>query len=171
MGKYLFKRLVAPNLSHGFWNMEIDLLDAHGIGKECYLVAENKEVEPFFKERFPETTFSFMEYDPKHCADYSVDMNVLQTYGKQYDSVLSQALLEHICFPNVALENMVRLCKVGGIIVIHTVSPGFKQHRFPVDCLRFFPDFWKEICKYLPIKLLAYAEHSSHVFITYRRLA
>jgi SAM-dependent methyltransferase len=185
MGRYQYKRLIANNLSHGFWNAELDLLKIHGVGKTCCLVAENPEVEPLFKEWFPDTEFTFLGYSGKSGAEYEHDFNkpldmVSQYYrwseGKtpigiySFDSVLSQALLEHVCNPFQAVQNMVNLVKPGGTIVIHTVRPGFRQHRFPVDCVRFMPDFWKELCKYMPIKLLAYQEHIYHVFVCYRKL-
>ena len=161
--------LKADNRSKGFWDKELELLKQYGIGKECCLVAENSKVEPFLKGWFPNTTFSFLGYDEADCSKYEYDMNRPFNYGKEFDSVLSQALLEHVCRPSIAVENMVNLVKPGGVVVIHTVMPGFQVHRHPIDCVRFLPDFWKSLTEYIPATLIEYSEYGYHVFVTYRR--
>jgi hypothetical protein len=30
-------------------------------------------------------------------------------------------------------------------MIIHTVTPGFAYHRHPVDCFRFYPDWFEEV--------------------------
>ena len=56
------------------------------------------------------------------------------------------------------------------VIVIHTHLPGKGFHRYPVDCVRFFPDFWVELCKYIPLKILNYITFEHHIFLAYRKL-
>jgi len=165
------KKLPADNLSKGIWDELLKMLEKYGIGKECYMVAENHKVEPLMREWFPGVVFSYLGYgDERTGARYHNDLNKIIKFNKQWDSVFSQALLEHVCRPSIAVENMVNACKPGGTIVIHTVKPGFQMHKFPKDCVRFFPDFWLELCKYLPLRVLDYKEHGYHVFVAYRRL-
>ena len=166
----MYSRIAAPNLSKGFWDTQFDMLDRWGIGKECCLIAENPDVIPVFKTRWPGTEFTCLGYDARDCSVYDHDMNVLFNYGKQFDSVFSQALIEHLSRPSIAIENMVNLCKPGGVVVIHTVEPGFQVHRYPVDCVRFLDDFWKDLCRYLPIELVQFNKHKFHVFAAYRRI-
>lgn len=57
--------------------------------------------------------------------------------------VASQAILEHLLDPYRHLSDCFGLLKPGGHLVFHTVMPGFKYHRFPVDCMRFYPDWFE----------------------------
>ena len=54
-GLVMYSRIAAPNLSKGFWDTQFDMLDRWGIGKECCLIAENPDVIPVFKTRWPGT--------------------------------------------------------------------------------------------------------------------
>jgi hypothetical protein len=58
--------------------------------------------------------------------------------------VASQAMLEHLVDPYRHVRDCYSLLKPGGHLIFHTVMPGFKYHRFPVDCVRFHPD-WFEV--------------------------
>lgn len=57
--------------------------------------------------------------------------------------IASQAILEHLLDPYRHLADCYSLLKPGGHLVFHTVMPGFKYHRFPVDCMRFYPDWFE----------------------------
>ena len=57
----------------------------------------------------------------------------------QFDVVVSGQALEHIEFFWVTVSEMIRVTKKNGIICI--IAPnGFEEHRYPVDCWRFFTD-------------------------------
>jgi hypothetical protein len=160
----------APNVSSGFHAIELEYLRFYGIGKTCILVAEPAEVIPVFKEHFIDTDFyTTTYYGPKHDI-YEWDLNILFDYGKTFDSVLSQATLEHVCRPSIMIENLVNLCTIGGTIVVHSVGPKCLEHRIPIDCVRFLRDFYYDLEKYLPIKVLAYTESGPHQFVAYRKI-
>lgn len=60
-----------------------------------------------------------------------------------YDVVVCQSLLEHVEDPVPVLENLVALLKESSsILAIQTCNPLMSLHRFPIDTLRFFPDFF-----------------------------
>ncbi len=65
------------------------------------------------------------------------------------DLIASHAMIEHLINPYRHLVDCYGLLNVGGNMVFHTVLPGFQYHRYPVDCLRFFPDWFEEIAKRL----------------------
>jgi hypothetical protein len=73
--------------------------------------------------------------------------------------------------PDIALENMVNVTTIGGHIIIHTQNPQMAYHKCPVDCLRFFKDWFIEMQKYLPIKLVEWNEFGPHMFCVYERVA
>lgn len=56
-----------------------------------------------------------------------------------YDIVVSGQVFEHDKFFWKTLENMKRVCKDGGYVVIIVPSKG-KEHRHPLDCYRFYKD-------------------------------
>ena len=73
-------------------------------------------------------------------------------------------MLEHACRPSVVIENMVSMLEVGGVLVVHTVGPGFPYHAFPIECVRFMCDFWTDLAKYVPYELLWFQEMGTHQF-------
>jgi len=58
------------------------------------------------------------------------------------DLIASHAMIEHLIDPCRHVRDCHALLKPGGRMIFHTVMPGFKYHRYPVDCLRFFPDWF-----------------------------
>jgi len=165
----------APNLSHFFWTILFDFARKYRQGDDTWVVAEPKAVLPMFKRELPGCNPVLLQTSGKRGERYDTDLNILRDYEKQFDIVFSQALLEHVCRPSIVLENFTRATKPGGIIVLHTHRPGRAFHPYPVDCVRFFKDFFTEMQKYLPIELIEYIEHPStgpksyHVFVAYRK--
>jgi ubiquinone/menaquinone biosynthesis C-methylase UbiE len=72
----------------------------------------------------------------------------------EFDIVISGQMLEHSEFFWVTFQEMVRVLKPGGYMCI--VAPKLqKQHRFPVDCWRFYPDAMHALAKWTGIKCLS----------------
>ena len=70
-----------------------------------------------------------------------------------YDVVISGQALEHIEFFWKTMENIVRVTKKGGLICI--IAPnGFGEHRYPVDCWRFFTDGMVALARFYELKIL-----------------
>ena len=67
------------------------------------------------------------------------------------DVVISQALLEHVVDPVQAIRALAAILPASGILVIQTCNPFISLHRYPIDCLRFFPDFFLNLERYLPV--------------------
>jgi hypothetical protein len=61
--------------------------------------------------------------------------------------IASHAMIEHLINPYQHVVDCYSLLKPGGYMIFHTVIPGFQYHRYPIDCLRFFPDWFEEIAK------------------------
>ncbi len=62
-----------------------------------------------------------------------------------YDLVISQAIIEHLVDPFGHLCQLWGLTSAGGALLVHTVVPGFPYHRHPIDCLRFYPDWFEAV--------------------------
>ena len=70
-----------------------------------------------------------------------------------YDVVISGQALEHIEFFWVTVAEIIRVTKKGGYICI--IAPnGFDEHRYPVDCWRFFTDGMIALAKYFQLELV-----------------
>lgn len=90
-----------------------------------------------------------------HTAGLHEDMDIIWNYEdnptitESYDCIVSQSMLEHLIDPYKHLRDCHALLKPRGHMIIHTVMPGFGYHRYPVDCLRFYPDWFEEVAKRL----------------------
>jgi len=82
------------------------------------------------------------------------------------DLIASHAMIEHLINPYRHLVDCYGLLNSGGHMIFHTVLPGFQYHRYPVDCLRFFPDWFEEMAKRLGAKV-TYRSMSDTGYIVY----
>jgi SAM-dependent methyltransferase len=68
-----------------------------------------------------------------------------------YDIVISGQAFEHIEFFWKTMEEMTRVLRQEGLLCI--IAPnGFKEHRYPVDCYRFFTDGMVALARYVSIE-------------------
>jgi len=67
----------------------------------------------------------------------------------KFDFILSQAMLEHLLNPYRHVAELSQMLNPGGRLIIHTVMPGFWYHRYPIDCVRFYPDWFEKIAERL----------------------
>jgi SAM-dependent methyltransferase len=70
-----------------------------------------------------------------------------------FDCIVSQAMLEHLLQPYKHVRDLVDALNTGGYLILHTVMPGFAYHRHPVDCVRFFPDWFEEVSQRLRLQV------------------
>jgi len=64
-----------------------------------------------------------------------------------YDVVITGQTFEHIEFFWITVLEIWRILKPGGYCCIIAPSAGH-EHKFPVDCWRFYPDGFRALCKY-----------------------
>ena len=84
---------------------------------------------------------------PKHA--YAWD----EIEDNTYDIVISGQALEHIEFFWITMAEIVRVTKKDGLICI--IAPnGFEEHRYPVDCWRFFTDGMIAMARFYKLKLI-----------------
>ncbi|MCO6400009.1 MAG: methyltransferase domain-containing protein, partial [Verrucomicrobia bacterium] len=70
-----------------------------------------------------------------------------------FDVVISGQAFEHIEFFWKIMEEMTRVLKKGGLLCL--IAPnGFPEHRYPVDCYRFFTDGMLALARYVSIEPL-----------------
>jgi len=64
-----------------------------------------------------------------------------------FDFVISGQTFEHVEFPWETMREMVRVLKKGGKLCVIAPNTGH-EHRFPVDCYRYFTDGFVAIARY-----------------------
>jgi hypothetical protein len=67
--------------------------------------------------------------------------------------ILSQSMLEHLIDPYRHLRDLAGLLADGGSIIVTTHTPGFDYHRYPIDSLRFYPDFFETVAERLGLNV------------------
>ncbi|MCK4866792.1 MAG: methyltransferase domain-containing protein, partial [Alphaproteobacteria bacterium] len=80
-------------------------------------------------------------------ADHRWDFEDVPPEIEGFQCVVSHAMLEHLVDPYRHMRDLGNLLAPGGQLVVYTVTPGFPYHRHPVDCMRFFPDWFEEVGK------------------------
>jgi len=70
-----------------------------------------------------------------------------------FDVIVSGQAFEHVKFFWLTWKEMVRTLKPGGLIFLIAPSRG-PEHRYPVDCWRFYPDGFRALAEYGEIECL-----------------
>jgi len=89
----------------------------------------------------------------------NVDLVIKDPYNwreiedETFDAVISGQALEHIKYPWLTMQEIVRVTKSKGLICIVAPSSGF-EHRFPIDCYRFYPDGLTALAEFTNIEVL-----------------
>jgi hypothetical protein len=85
------------------------------------------------------------------------------------DLILSQAMLEHLLMPFEHLKDLNNLLEKDGHLILHTQLPGYSYHRYPIDSLRFYPDFFEEAAKRLNLKVVEKYQDNFHIFYHFQK--
>jgi len=88
---------------------------------------------------------------------------------KEFDLIVSQAILEHLLNPYKHMHDLTGLLTLNGYLIIHTVLPGYRYHRYPIDALRFYPDWFEEIAKKLKLTIIKRRVRKTHLFYLYKK--
>ena len=79
--------------------------------------------------------------------------NWSQISSNSVDVVISGQAFEHIEYFWITMLEIARVLKPGGLVCIIAPSSGY-EHRYPVDCWRFYPDGFSALAKYAKLDLL-----------------
>jgi hypothetical protein len=161
-------------LGGGFHGVLLDYIEQFRSGneKKIVLIAESTEAAKQLHKVFDWAEISnLVDYsDKRRGSDYDLDLNIKQNFKGGYDIILSQALLEHVCNPFMAIENFVDLLNNDGLIVLHTHNYKMPYHAYPIDCIRFYRDWFYDLPNYLPIKIVQFLEADVHLFCVYKKI-
>lgn len=107
------------------YQTEATVLDV-GAGR----VSSNHSYERFFPNRVT------VDIDPKREPDHVADIHALPFTDNTYDMVLCTEVIEHCHTPQQAVDELIRITKPGGVIVL-TTRFMFPIHDYPHDYWRF----------------------------------
>jgi len=81
-----------------------------------------------------------------------------------FDVIVSGQAFEHVKFFWLTWMEMVRTLKPGGLIFLIAPSRG-PEHRYPVDCWRFYPDGYRALAEYAGVDCLeAHTDWAAYPF-------
>ena len=66
--------------------------------------------------------------------------------SESFDVVISGQAIEHMEYPWLVFKTVYRILKTGGMVCIVAPSSG-PEHKYPIDCYRFYPDGMRALCK------------------------
>jgi len=89
--------------------------------------------------------------------------------GEHYDCIVSQSMLEHLIDPYKHIRDCTSLLNPGGHMILHTMMPGFGYHRYPVDCMRFYPDWFEEVAKRVSLTVADKYIHNARITYVLRK--
>ena len=96
-----------------------------------------------YKDIFDNKNFSYFGLDIEKGPNVDIVPENIYSWKEikddQFDVVISGQAFEHIEFFWITMQEIARVLKKDGLVCI--IAPhGFGEHRFPVDCWRFFSD-------------------------------
>ena len=91
------------------------------------------------------------------------DFNDSPQTDQKYSCIISQSMLEHLINPYKHISDCANLLKPNGHMIIHTMMPGFDYHRHPIDCLRFYPDWFEVVSERLGLEVTDKYIHNSRI--------
>jgi len=115
-----------------------------------------RDVNGNYADIFPAPPFDYTAADiaPGPGVDIVVeDPYKLPQQDESVDLVISGQSFEHVEFFWELFREMTRVVKADGFIFVIAPSAG-PEHRYPVDCYRFYPDAYRALAKYGGVQLV-----------------
>jgi SAM-dependent methyltransferase len=114
----------------------------------------NGSYRPLFDDRF--WTYTGLDIEQGQ----GVDIAMRSPYkweglrSRSFDVVISGQAFEHIEFPWVTILQVARVLKVDGLLCLIVPSSG-SEHRYPVDCWRYYPDGVRALAAWADLEVLS----------------
>lgn len=113
----------------------------------------NGSYKPLFSDKKYEYVGLDMEAGPNVDIVLKNPYNWAEFETDSFDIVISGQAFEHIEFFWITMAEMARVLKKEGLLCI--IAPnGFGEHRYPVDCYRFFTDGMVALARYVSLETL-----------------
>ena len=129
-----------------------------GRGKVRVLDVGSYNVNGCMRPLFDGTEAEYVGLDIEAGPNVDVVMNEPYNWDNipdsSFDFVISANAFEHIEYPWLTIKLIYSKLKQGGIACIHApLSIG--EHRFPVDCYRYYPDGFRALAKWAGFQVIS----------------
>ena len=104
-------------------------------GKPCLQIG----IKNVFGGKFGPNWVATDLYDKRKIVDYNYDVHDMGFQDNEFDGIVCWSVLEHVPYPQKAIEEMRRVLKPGGLIWIQ-LPFNFPYHEAPKDYWRVTPD-------------------------------
>ncbi len=115
------------------------------------------DVNGTYKNLFLEAGLEYVGLDVSEGPNVDVVPNNMYDWGdiqdESFDYVVSGQAFEHIEYPWLTIGEMKKKLKENGIICILAPN-GMGEHRYPIDCWRFFGDGMKALAKWCGLETI-----------------
>lgn len=115
------------------------------------------DVNGSYRQLFDDPAWTYTGVDVE--AGAGVDVVLPEPYdwrrlgSRSFDVIVSGQAFEHIRFPWVTVLEVARLLRPGGLVCVVAPSSGY-EHRYPVDCWRYYPDGMAALASWADLELL-----------------
>lgn len=95
-----------------------------------------------YRELFKNCDYKTMDYDNTTGADVVGDIHEIPLVNESIDAIICSSVLEHVESPTLAMKEMHRILKKGGVLFVHVPSiyPYHAREGHYADYWRFFDD-------------------------------
>ena len=172
------RELIVPNKSGFYHDVLKKWWDELGLRGTGLIVGDKLEVKSVLKEKYPEITEVFsVELSGEPDIEWDITKPFFPEYFERkehspfnWDWIICQAVLEHVVDPVAAMKNMSSLSKTGGFLYLYVPGPECGQHRFPLDCYRFFKDALVAFQELASLKIIDLYCDNSDCMVLYERI-
>lgn len=98
--------------------------------------------------------YNFRSYRSVHYPDYDVCAGPVAE--NQFDLIIAEQVLEHVLRPDLAVSNIYKMLRTGGVFVVSTPFL-LKMHEFPLDLYRWTERGMKELLETARFNVLSTA--------------
>lgn len=135
------------------------------------LAGEGEEVKPVYEKLLKLKSEQIDTAGVMENMDYYWDFEDSIPMNKSYSCIISQSMIEHLIDPFKHIKDLSTLLEPEGVLILHTVMPGFDYHRYPIDCFRFYPDWFEEVSKRFELKILDKYIRNSRISYIFQKQA
>lgn len=115
------------------------------------------DVNGSYKPLFQEENWEYFGLDIQKGSNVDIIVkdiyNWIEISSEDFDVIISGQAFEHIDFFWLTMSEIQRVLKVGGLCCIIAPSSG-SEHKYPVDCYRFYEDGMKALANYVGFEIL-----------------
>lgn len=115
------------------------------------------DVNGSYRQFFDDPSWSYVGLDAAPGKGVDVVLDSPYSYrglaSRSFDVVVSGQAFEHIRFPWVTVLEVARLLRPGGLTCLIAPASG-PEHRYPVDCWRYYPDGWAALAAWGDLQVL-----------------